>query len=352
MAIKSADQITIMDITDAYSIMLSNEAHTFPGGTATADASSTTTTVSAWCGGTQVGVTIGNIVCPTGVTATSDNNATTPTITISLANTVTSGGVVKIPVTITGKNVTIVKEFTYGIAFTGKGISKVETYYLTTSSGSGVTTNTSGWNTTPTATTTTNKYIWSYQKTTYTDGTSTSSTPAIVGTHGASGINGTNGAAGKGISKVETFYLTTNSSSGVTTSTSGWSTTPTATTTSKKYIWSYQKFTYTDNTTSSSTPAIVGTHGATGAAGADAITLSITTNNGNVFKNSTGTTTLTAEVYSGGTKLTDTQIEALGTIKWYKNGGSTAVGTGTTHTVSASDVTDKATYTAKLEDGN
>lgn len=33
MAIKSADQITIIDVTDAYSVMLTSEAYTFVGGT-------------------------------------------------------------------------------------------------------------------------------------------------------------------------------------------------------------------------------------------------------------------------------------------------------------------------------
>ena len=32
MAIKSADQITIIDVTDAYSVMLTSEAYTFVGG--------------------------------------------------------------------------------------------------------------------------------------------------------------------------------------------------------------------------------------------------------------------------------------------------------------------------------
>lgn len=341
--IKSSDQISIVDITDAYSVMLTNEAHTFAGGTASANAGTTTTQVLAFCGADQVGVTIGTITCPTGITAKSDNNATSPTITITVGNTVTDGGVLKIPVTITGKGVTIEKEFSYSIAFTGKGITKVETFYLTTSAGTGVTTNTTGWDTTPDATTTTNKYIWSYQKTTYTDGSTTSSTPAIVGTHGTTGATG---ATGNGVSKIETFYLTTDASTGVTTSTTGWSTTPVATTVAKPYIWSYQKFTYTDNTTGASTPAIVGTHGASGA---DAITISITTDNGSVFKNSEGTTTLTAHVYSAGAELTADQITALGTLKWYKNGSTTATTTGATCTVDADDIDGKATYTVQLE---
>lgn len=285
MAIKSADQVTILDVTDAYSVILSNEAHTFVGGTSTALAGSATTNVYAFQGDKQVPVTIGTITGKTGITASASGSGTTnAVVTFTVTTSLTSGGTIDIPVTITGTDITITKKFTYGIAFKGS--------------------------------------------------------------------TGQRGATGKGISKVETFYLTTSSGSNVTTGTTGWSTTPTATTTSKKYIWAYQKFTYTDNTTSTSTPAIVGTHGATGAtgtAGADAITISITTDNGNIFKNSEGTTTMTAHVYKAGAELTDSQIEALGTLKWYKDGETTAVATGAQLSVSASAITNKAVYTVQLE---
>ena len=139
-------------------------------------------------------------------------------------------------------------------------------------------------------------------------------------------------------------------SSGVTTSTPGWSKTPTATDTTKKYIWSYQKTTYTDNSTSSSTPAIVGTHGATGAAGADAITMSITASNGTVFKNNSGSTVLTAHVFVGGVEQTvadNGECGSLGIVNWYK--GTTVVKQAKTLTVNAADVTNSAAYTCKLE---
>ena len=361
MAIKSSDQISIIDVTDGHSVNLTSDSHTFPGGTSAALAGSVTTQIIAMRGSEQVNasVIVSEITKPSGVTVSSDGDTTAPTLTIEVTTSVTVGGIIKIPVHI--GDITIVKEFSFAIAFkgatgqtgaTGNGISKIETFYLTTSKSSGVTTSTSGWSTTPTATTTTNKYIWSYQKTTYTNGNTESSTPAIIGTHGATGSTGNTGATGNGISKIETFYLTTSKSSGVTTSTSGWSTTPTATTTTNKYIWSYQKTTYTNGSTESSTPAIIGTHGATGAtgaAGADAITLSITSSNGTIFKNSAIATVLTAHVYKAGIELTATQIAALGTIKWYKDGSTTACGTGATLTIDAGDVTNKATYIAQLE---
>ena len=83
--------------------------------------------------------------------------------------------------------------------------------------------------------------------------------------------------------------------------------------------------------------------------GTDAITMVIITDNGNIFKNSSGSTTLTAHVYKAGAELSAAAIAAIGTIKWYKDGGSTAVGTGATLTVNAGSVTNKATYEARLE---
>lgn len=82
--------------------------------------------------------------------------------------------------------------------------------------------------------------------------------------------------------------------------------------------------------------------------GEDAITLVIDSSNGSIFKN-TVETILTAHVYKAGQELTSSQISALGTVKWYKDGGSTAVGTGTTLSITAGSVTDKANYVARLE---
>lgn len=92
-----------------------------------------------------------------------------------------------------------------------------------------------------------------------------------------------------------------------------------------------------------------GAKGDKGDAGDDAITMVITSANGTIFKNTSISTTLTAHVYQAGVELTSTQIAALGTIKWYKDGGSTSVATGATLTISAGDVTNKASYVAQLE---
>lgn len=213
MAIKSVDQISIVDVTDAYSVNLTSETHAFPGTTNTAKAGSTTTQIQALHGNNPVAasVIVSEITKPTGVTVSSDSNATAPTLTISVTTSVTTGGTIKIPVHI--GDITIMKEFTFTIAFTGAQ----------------------------------------------------------------------------------------------------------------------------------------GAKGATGDAGADAIMLSITSSNGTIFKNSAIETVLTAHVYRAGAELTVSQIAELGTIKWYKDGGETAVGTGATLTIDAGDVSQKASYVAQLE---
>lgn len=364
MAIKSADQITIVDVTDAYSVILTSEAYTFVGNTSGAPSGlSCTTQAVAYCGTNQcavVNVTAADIVCPSGISATvSNSGSSAPTITFTTTATVTAACEATIPVVVDG--ITVNKKFSFAVAKTGatgaagKGISSVVNYYLATSAASGVTTSTTGWTTTIQSTTTTNKYLWCYQKISYTSGNPTNTTPVIIGTHGATGATGSTGATGKGIKSVVNKYLTTSAASGVTTNTSGWSNTPTATTTANKYIWCYQVITYTDDTTSNTTPAIIGTHGATGAtgaAGADAIALTITSSNGTVFKNSSGSTVLTAHVFKGGVEqsITDAGVcGSLGSVKWYKGSGTTAVATAKTLTVSASAVTNSEVYTAQLE---
>jgi phage minor structural protein len=144
---------------------------------------------------------------------------------------------------------------------TGKGISSIVQYYLATNVNTGVTTSTTGWTTTVQTMTTTNCYLWSYQKITYTDSSTVNTTPVIIGAYGNTG------AAGKGISSVTEYYLATSASTGVTTSTTGWTTTVQAMTATNKYLWNYEKITYTDSSTTTIGPSIKGVYGDTGANG-------------------------------------------------------------------------------------
>ena len=75
------------------------------------------------------------------------------------------------------------------------------------------------------------------------------------------------GADGIGVSSITNYYLATSQSSGVTTSTSGWTTTMQSVSASKKYLWNYEKIAYTDGQSASTTPAILGMYSADGAEG-------------------------------------------------------------------------------------
>lgn len=188
MAIKSADQITIVDVTDAYSVILSSESYTFVGGTSGATSGSCTTEVSALCGSnlcSSVIVSNSDITCPAGISASIQDSGTEKvTITFTITATISAACEATIKVHVDGIEVN--KKFSFAVAKTG-----------------------------------------------------------------ATGDKGT--------------------------------------------------------------------------AGADAITLTITTSNGTVFKNNTGSTVLTAHVYKGGVEqsITDAGVcGELGSIKWYNGSGT------------------------------
>lgn len=239
MAIKSSDQISIVDITDAYSVILTSDGYTFPGTVNAAKAGSCTTQIIAMRGAQQIpaSVNMSSITKPTGVTVSSDGDGTAPTLTITASASFTTAGVVEIPVSLESGSVTITKKFSVAIAFTG-----------------------------------------------------------ATGEQGPQGEKGDTGATGPQGPQGET-----------------------------------------------------GEQGPAGAAGADAISMAISSSAGTIFKNSAIVTILTAHVYKAGVEVTGPALTALGTIKWYKDGGSSAVATGQTLSISAGDVTNKATYVAQLE---
>lgn len=239
MAIKSADQITIVDVTDAYSVLLTSEAYTFVGGTNGVAAGATCETEAvAYCGTNQstvVNVNAADITCPTGISATVSNSGTSrPKITFKTTATISEACEATIPVMVDG--ITINKKFSFAVAKAG--------------------------------------------------------VQGIKGDKGDKGETGERGPQG-----------------------------------------------------------VQGVQGVKGDDGADAITLTITSSNGTVFKNNTGSTTLTAHVFVGGNEQTienNGTCGSLGTVKWYK--GSAASGSAAKSiTVTAKEVTNSMAYTCQLE---
>ena len=79
----------------------------------------------------------------------------------------------------------------------GVSITGVTSYYLATSQSSGITTDTAGWTTTVQTMTETNKYLWTYQVTSFSDGHTETSTPYITGVYGDKGEQGEQGEQGQ-----------------------------------------------------------------------------------------------------------------------------------------------------------
>lgn len=278
MAIKSADQITIVDVTDAYSVMLTSEAYTFVGGVSgVGSGQACSTEAVAYCGSNQcaaVNVTVGDIVCPTGISAKVENSGTSKVkITFTTTATISTSCEATIPVVVDG--ITVNKKFSFAVAKAGQNGTSVTvkstsvTYQV---GDSGTTKPTGNWNA-DIPSVGNGKYLWTKTVVTYSDGKSTTS-----------------------------------------------------------YSVSYK--------------------GTNGVNGADAISMTITSSNGTVFKNNSGSTVLTAHVYKGGVEQTVTEAGvcgSLGTVKWYKAGSTTAVATANTYTISAEDVKNSVVITAQLE---
>ena len=156
----------------------------------------------------------------------------------------------------------------------GVGISNISEYYQVSTSN--VTAPTSWLQTVPTLTAT-NKYLWNYEKITYTDNSVSETKKRVIGVYGdkgntgatgSQGPQGETGATGNGIKTIVNYYLASTLSSGVTTNTSGWTTTIQSITSSKKYLWNYEKITYTNGQIVSTAPCIIGTYGDKGDTGA------------------------------------------------------------------------------------
>ena len=325
MAQRAADQITLTDLTDGVSVIMSAESYAFPGTTSNAIAGNTNVKITALMGADVVpaSVNTSSVVKPSGITVTSDNHATSPTLTIAIATSVKSGGEIEIPISV--GDLTVVKTFSYAIAFKGTGGSpgvsatlvglKNEAHTIVTNA-SGATIGSS----------TINVDFYGYE------GVTRKPTTATVGTLPAGLTVGTNTAGTANADGVLTLSVANGSTLGGNDS----GTVPITLTCgsvsrSVNFSWSKAKA------------------GADGTDGLDAITLEISSSNGLVFKNTQVATTLTAKVYKGGVEVTGASLTTLGTIKWYKDGGTTSVGTGSSLTISAGQVTDRATYEARLE---
>lgn len=163
---------------------------------------------------------------------------------------------------------TKIKGETGATGATGKGIKTIANYYLASASGSGVTDATSGWTTTIQSISASKKYLWNYELITYTDNSTTKTTPCIIGAYGDKGQTGDAGAAGAagvGISGITEYYQVSTSN---TTAPTSWGTTVPTLTATNKYLWNYEKITYTNGTSKETAKRVIGVYGDKGNTGA------------------------------------------------------------------------------------
>lgn len=169
----------------------------------------------------------------------------------------------------------------------GTSVSTITRYYYRTTT-STKPASTSGFTTSYTVPTSTSPYLWGYDHYVFTDGTSQNSSIFLLGVFGKDGIsptlsssksgkittisvtdaNGTRELAeisdgessegGAKITDISQYFLRSSSGSGITTETSGWSTTMPSLTVSSAVMWTYFKVTLSDGSEINSLPIVAG----------------------------------------------------------------------------------------------
>lgn len=287
MAVKGQASQTVVDLTDGFSVSLSQDSVAWNGGVSTLGTQQTVAvTVTAYQGSsTAPSYSIGTPTRSDTTNCTATVSGTTVNITVKAA--ATAGGTVTIPVTITtnGSSVVINKTFSYSISFSG---------------GTGVSMR--------------NKGAWA-SGTAYTAGTAAGSYIDVVTYNGSSYM-------------CKTSH--TSSSSNVPPNTTYW------TLLSQKGTDGEDGVDGTDGSDGAPAINVVITGDTTlrNNSGSTTLTASVYVGGAPATVASNGTVT-----YSGST---------IGTIKWYK-GTSTTGTASSTCSVSASDVTNSLVVYAKLE---
>ena len=224
-AVKASNQVDVLDITDGYSVILTCESYTFLGDTDSVNGTqSINVTVRALRGAEEIACEIGNITCPTGLSAVSNGQSVAPVVTITATSALTTSGSIIIPVII--GEVTINKTFSWSIAFKGTdgtSVTILDSEIVYQASSSGTTPPTGNWSSTPIAGNP-GQYVWTRTTVEYSDGkTTVAYAVSRNGVNGADGVDGADGADGTSviITNQEIRYQASNS--GTTPPTGTWS---------------------------------------------------------------------------------------------------------------------------------
>jgi hypothetical protein len=341
MAIKAQNQVTILDITDAYSVILSNENQTFMEQASGQGAAATTTTIIAYSyrGSTNVysfipasavGSTHAN---SDGVYITVNTNpAQELEITVHIPEGLDVDGQFEIPIelyettTTTGDPLAIFEKiFTYSVAKYGNpgqpGTPPIiyELEYTGT--------------------------LFNFDNET---GTFLAPTSIQVTASSQQGTNPKQSYTGGTITV--TPYSATGQAGQATTHSTAITITPSVTNKQPDYLYYIATLSVNNKIVDRQTIGM-NRQGANGEDGQDAYLVDITSTNGFIFKNAAISTTLTAHVYKGGVEITTlSDLHSLGlTINWYE--GNTKVASDSlTKQYNNATVTGTLNVIAKLED--
>lgn len=161
----------------------------------------------------------------------------------------------------------------------GVGVLSVTNYYLAINQSDGVTNSTSGWTETVQQVSAQKRYLWNYEKITYTDGQSVNTKPAIIGMYSSDGEPGSDG---KGINSVTEEYGVSTSQS---TQPTIWQSTIPVMSALNKYLWNRETTIYTDGSKKTITHVIA----VYGDKGDDAILYSLVPSASSIIKYKDGT---------------------------------------------------------------
>lgn len=120
MALKAISQVSLTDITDAYSVTLTSESYTFIGDTTGAPAGLSCDTKAIAYRGTEkcLNVNVTSVICPTGISSTiSNNNTESPTITFTTTDVITETCEATIDIVV--DEVEFTKKFSFAVAKEG-----------------------------------------------------------------------------------------------------------------------------------------------------------------------------------------------------------------------------------------
>ena len=203
-----------------YTIILSNENHSFPASLDSAIESSTVCNVYVYQGGNKVPATIGNITgIPTGMTVNIQNNGTLNTrFRINVTpQMIERNGTLSIPINV--GDLTFEKLFTYSLAFNGapgNGINNITEMYATSSSLSDMPEDNEFTTSIPSLDST-NRCLWNYEIVDYSDGSVVATEKHVIGMYSEDG---------RSIESVKNYYLASTQSTGITRDTTGWTEIP------------------------------------------------------------------------------------------------------------------------------